>query len=702
MLSESDYRKLTAPDSIALVGVTRRSGTGSQNPLEVLLKWGYRGRIYPVNRKGGTILGLPTYTHLRDVPEIPDLAVICAPRDAVPELFGECAAKGVKIVIITAQGFFDGDERGRLMQEEILDMAARNQIRILGPNTLGILNNYHNFCTSFMNFINPVKPIGLTCQTGTFYLGVSQLCTGVGINVDTGNTTDIDAADVLGHLARDPRLKVINIHMESLQDGKKFMDAARDAVPLKPVVIYKTGNSPVGSLAASSHTGRLAGEDKVFDAAFKQCGLFRVQDVEEMGDLNKAFCTFNGIEGNRVGVVSTSGGAGVMAADACARYGLEIAPLSQSTYEQLDGLFPSWAHCANPMDMWPVAMFHGYHNAYRRLMETFMEDPQIDALICFTGSFLPPEEDFHNVCGVIKEVARKYPDKPVVVSTCGIRYRDYEVELEQENTVVHYPTLERAARALAALYQYHHRIKRQARQPAAPAQAPRAGHTAAAILAGRGAGYLSPDDAFRLLEAYGIPTVRRAVAATLEEAIAQAEKIGYPVALKIISPDIIHKSDIGGVRLNIGDAAALTAAYTEMHAAISCKQPFARIEGVLLQECLGPGTELLIGGKRDPQFGPVLAFGTGGVFTEIEDDVTLKIPPLSREEIRGMINETRVSKKLAGARGTAAIDSEALVDCLAGFAQLLLDHPSIAEVDVNPVLASADRIVALDARVMLK
>lgn len=701
MLPESEYRKLTAPESVALVGVTRRTGVGSLNPLEVLLKRGYRGRIYPVNRKGGTILGLPAYTHLRDVPEIPDLAVICAPRDAVPELFSECAAKGVKIVIITAQGFFDGDARGRLMQEEILDLAAQHQIRILGPNTLGIVNNFHNFCTSFIDFINPVKPIGLTCQTGTFYLGVSQLCTGVGIIVDTGNTTDIDTSDVLGHLARDPHLKVINIHMESLRDGKKFMAAAQDAVPLKPVVIYKTGTSPAGSLAASSHTGRLAGEDRVFDAAFQQCGLLRVQDVEELGDLNKAFCTFDGIKGNRVGVLSISGGAGVMAADACARYGLAIAPLSPSTYEQLNGLFPPWAHCANPMDMWPVAMFHGYHKAFRRIMEVLLEDPQVDALICFTGSFLPPEEDFLDVSGAIREVAGQYPDKPVVVSTCGNCYPYYEQELEKENTVVYYFTLERAARALASLYQYHHRIKRQKPPAAPPAPHPGQG-AAAAILAGRGAGYLSQTDAFRLLEAYGIPTVRCAGAASLEEAVTAAEKIGYPVALKVLSPDIIHKSDVGGVRLNIGNAAQLAAAYTAMHAEIGRRQPDARIEGVLVQECLGPGTELLIGGKRDPQFGPVLAFGTGGIFTEIDNDITLRVAPLPREEISGMINETRVSKKLAGARGTAAVDREALVDCLAGFAQLLLEHPAIAEADVNPVLVHAGRIVALDARVALK
>ena len=283
MLPDSDYKKLIAPESIALVGVTSRTGRGSNSPLEVLLKRGYRGRIYPVNPKGGTILGCRTYTSLLDVPEIPDLAVICAPRDAVIELFGQCAAKGVKIVIIVAQGFFDGDEEGILMQHKLLDMAADNNIRVLGPNTLGVVNNYHNFCTSFIDFINPIKPIGIICQTGAFYLGASQICTGTGILIDSGNTTDICVTDVIGHMARDPRLKVINIHMESLEDGSTFMDAAKDAVAFMPVIIYNTGISPAGSLAAISHTGKLSGEDRVFDAAFKQCGLLRVAEIEEMG-----------------------------------------------------------------------------------------------------------------------------------------------------------------------------------------------------------------------------------------------------------------------------------------------------------------------------------------------------------------------------------------------------------------------------------
>lgn len=699
MLPESIYKKLTEPSSVALVGVTSRTGQGSNSPLEVLLKQSYRGRIYPVNPKGGEILGIRAYTSLLDVPEIPDLAVICAPRDAVVELFGQCAAKGVAVVIITAQGFLDGDEQGRLMQQELFELAAANNIRVLGPNTLGIVNNYHNFCTSFMDFVNPVKPIGITCQTGTFFLGASQLCTGIGIIVDSGNTTDISVTDVIGHLARDPHLKVINIHMESLHDGAGFMEAARGAVEMKPVIIYKTGVSPAGLLAVSSHTGSLAGEDRVFDAAFKQCGLLRAADVEEIGDLNKAFCTFSGINGNRVGLISISGGAGVWAVDACTRFGLEIAKFSQATIDKLEGLFPSWAHCGNPLDIWPASIYHGYLHCCRQALETYMEDPEIDAVILMTGSFLEPEKDFLDVTGLIREFAGRYPEKPVAVTSWGNYYRYYEEEVEKDGTAVYYFSVDRAARALAGLYKYYRLIKNKERGmvtlPVHPGQ-----KEAAGILAGK-TGNLSQADAFRLLEAYGVAAVRWGQTRDLEGALELAARIGYPVTMKILSPDIVHKSDVGGVRLNIQNAGDLESAYKTMHTEIGRKQPGARLEGVIIQEYVTGGTELLLGSRRDPTFGPVLAFGAGGVFTEILDDVSLRIPPLSREEIKAMIEETKVSRILAGARGTAAVDIELLVDCLAALAALMLANPDISEIDLNPVLAGADRVAALDARVIL-
>ena len=700
MLPDHDYKKLTDPESVALVGVTSRQGKGSNNPLEVLLEWGYQGKIYAVNPKGGTILGHHAYKSLLDVPEIPDLAVICAPRDAVPELFEQCGRKKVKFVIIVAQGFFDGDERGKLMQEELLKASEKYGVRVLGPNTLGVVNNFNRFCTSFMRFMNPVAATGILCQSGVFVVGAPQITAGIGLLIDTGNTTDLEFSDFLGHLARDSRLKVINLHMESLRDGQKFFKAAKDAVALKPVIVYKTGASPDGSKVASSHTGALSGEDRILDAAFKQCGLLRAADVEEMNDLTKVFSTFNSIKGNRVGVVSISGGANVIAVDACSRYGLEIAQMSSNTIDQLSELFPAWAHCSNPVDMWPAGMFHGYHNSYRRIMEAFMEDPQIDSVICITGSFLDKEGDFLDTTELIKEIAGKYPDKPVVAWTYGQRFQEYAREFEKENNVVYFYSIDRAVRALSALYKYHHLIKNKEHYPVSlPINGGQA--VVEKILAGKSAGNLAQSDAFTVLEAYGIPVAPWGTAANIEEAVVLAEKIGYPVSMKVLSPDIIHKSDVGGVQLNLGNGPQLKEAFTEMFREIKLKQPDAKIEGVIIQEYLNGGTELLLGSKRDPQFGPVLAFGSGGIFTEILNDISLRVLPLSKEEITAMIGETKASKILAGARGTSAVDTEMLINCLVILAQLVQANPSILEMDINPLLAHGNKVVALDVRITL-
>ncbi len=362
-------------------------------------------------------------------------------------------------------------------------------------------------------------------------------------------------------------------------------------------------------------------------------------------------------------------------------------------------LFPNWAHCSNPMDIWPASMSQGYQHCFRRALEAYLEDPGVDAVICMTGSFLALKVDFLDVTGIIRDVAGRYPEKPVAVTSWGYNHRHYEEEVEKDNKAVYYISVDRSARALAALYKYHHQIKHKERGPVIlPAQP---GHKEAAeILAGK-TGNLSQAGAFKLLEAYGIATARWGQASNLAEATALADRIGYPVTMKILSEDIIHKSDVGGVRLNIQNVMELEDAFKSMHIKIAQKHPGARLDGVIIQEFLTGGIELLLGSKKDPTFGPVLAFGAGGVFTEILNDISLGIPPLSRKEIRSMIEETKISRILAGARGTAAVNIELLVDCLAGLSSMLLANPAISEVDLNPILACADRVAALDARVIL-
>ncbi|MCL2766709.1 MAG: acetate--CoA ligase family protein, partial [Peptococcaceae bacterium] len=579
MLTADEYKKLTDPESVALVGVTSRTGKGSNNPLEVMLEWGYQGKIYPINPKGGSILGYPAYTTLMDAPEIPDIAVICAPRDAVPELFQQCCLKKVKLVIIVAQGFFDGDATGVAMQKDLLKNATEHGVRILGPNTLGVVNNFNRFCTSFMRFLNPLSATGILCQSGVLVVGAPQLTTGIGLLIDTGNTTDLEFYELLEYMVQDSRLKVINMHIESLRNGTAFMEASKEATKEKPIIVYKTGSSPSGSRFASSHTGALAGEYKIFETAFKQCRIFNVQDVEELMDLNKIFTTFDGIKGNRLGVVSISGGAGIIALDACAKYGLEIAELSPTTKEKVGGMYPPWAKLNNPADIWPAGIFHGYPNAYRLIMESFMEDPNIDSVLCLVGSFLDKEGDFLRFADILHEMAERYPDKPIVSWSYGERFQDYAEELESKNNCLFFYSVERAVRALAALYRYHHEIKGKDFPIPEIRQI-----TQSTKLAGHKAGNLSQTDVFSLMESYNLPLARWAKAANAEEAVAAADRIGYPVAMKVLSQEIIHKTDSGGVQLNILNKQQLESAYADMIAKAAAAYPSAVIEGVIIQE----------------------------------------------------------------------------------------------------------------------
>ncbi|OPY12749.1 MAG: CoA binding domain protein [Syntrophus sp. PtaB.Bin138] len=708
MLPEGDYRKLTAPESVALLGVTRRTGKGSNNPLEVLLEWGYRGKIYPVNIAGGEILGYPAYTSLLDAPEVPDLAVICSPRDTVPEFFRQCAEKGVRIVIIVAQGFTDGDGDGVAMHNEIMKLAGEKGIRIIGPNTLGVVNNFNSFCTSFMRFINPLAPVGILGQSGIYVVGNAGLMGGTGLCIDTGNTADVEYAELIGHMARDPKLSVINIYMEGVRDGARFMEAARDAVAHKPVVIFKIGSSPAGALAAGSHTGSMTGEDRIYEAAFRQSGLIRAETTDDVMDLNRTFQTFKGIGGNRIGVMTISGGAGINAVDAFARCGLQVAELSEETRNTIAELSPGWFRVHNPIDVWPAAMKYGYPEVYRRTLAAMMNDPGVDAVVCVTGSFLEKEKDFLDVTGILHAAAAEHPEKPIVAWTYGGRWLEYIAELEKEKNVVAFSSLDRAAASLAALYRYGHILQPRAVKFLSesssftpPLSLPAAQKEGERLVAASSPGFMSQERALALLEAYGLAGARREKAENAEAAVAAAERIGYPVVLKISSPDIIHKSDVGGIRLNIPNADALKKACEEMLASAGKQCPMARLEGFLVQEHLNGGTELLLGCKRDSQFGPVIAFGSGGVFTEIYADIALRIPPLDRDEILAMIDETKVSRILKGYRNVPAADISGLVKAIQSFSALVTDFPTIQEVDINPLLAQPERLVVLDARIRL-
>ncbi len=691
------------PLSIALIGASSHTGPGALNVLEQMLSTGYKGRIYPVNPRGGTILDMLVYRSLMEIEEQVDLAVVATPRTEVPTVIRQCVSKGIRAVVIITQGFSDAnDEDGPRLHQEIMDAIAGTPTRVVGPNTLGLINNFINFNTSFIEFDTKPAPVGLICQSGIFINAADDFSAGIGIGIDIGNTADIGFTECLEYLAEHQQIKVINIHMEGLRNGREFLEAARRITRHKPILVLKTGSSEEGARAASSHSGSMAGEDSVFSAAFTQSGIIRVDSPNHLAGLNQTLATYREMRGKRIGVITISGGAGIIAVDAAGKYGLEIARFSPDTMEALNSMYPDWMHPGNPADIWPAGMARGYRGVINSALDKILSDEAIDAVLCVTTAYLDPDCDPHNVVGVINEVAARYPQKPTAIWTIGPYRIKYAAQYAKAGSVVAYGSPDEAMYCLAQLFHYQSSVKNA--NCSAYLAPENIDHklVRSTLESSLNAGLPTlNEEALDIIEAYGIPVVRRSLAKSPEEAARQAEMLGYPVVMKIASPDVPHKSDLGGIKLNISSPDDAVAAYNEIMENVLARLSNARINGVLVQCQVSGGTEVILGGKRDPQFGPVLLYGLGGIFTELMGDVSFRVAPITSAEALEMIRETRSYKILSGARGREPGDIEGLADCLVRLGTLLHDHPEIAEVDINPLLVTAKGCLTVDALIVL-
>ncbi len=701
----SPFDLFLRPRSVALIGVTTRTGAEAFNILERMIAEGYTGRLYPVNPRGGELLGVPVYRSVSEIPETPDLAVISTPRTAVPTVVKECLGKGIKALIVITQGFADADEKGRQMQREILDALEGTGARLIGPNTIGVANFYEGrFSTSFIDFWCPKADTAVICQSGIFLVGAADFTGGLGLGIDIGNAADLHFAEVLEYMGRDPRVKVLALHMEGLKDGRRFMKAARRVSRLKPVLCLKTGRSEAGARAATTHTGSLAGEDRVYEAAFRQCGIIRLRDAEEMSYFTKTFLTYPFMRGRRLAVVTISGGAGIMAADAANAAGLDMASFDPQTYTRLANIFPEWMEVHNPLDIWPAAMTRGYREVAKIALEAVLSDPHVDAVLFITPAYQDLAETPHlDVTDIVNHLAASHPDKPLALWVIGSYRREFAAKAERENRVVVYPSPEKAASSLAALYRYHQEIKNSPSLPA-PEFADAEEETIEALLgrAGEEASGILNEEALDILKACGIPVLPYRRASSPEEAVRAARELGYPVAVKISSPHITHKTDVGGVKLGLTDDRSVEEAFHHVvNAALACK-PEAKVSGVIVQPYRPGGAEVLLGCRQDPVFGPVVVFGLGGIYAELFQDVSFGIAPLSREEALAMLKETKAYRLLQGFRGQPPANMEALLDCLLRLGWLADRWPQIKEMDINPLLVSATGVVAVDARMIVQ
>lgn len=691
------------PRSIAVIGASRTPATVGYQILDNLLRHGFTGAVYPVNPSAASVHSIRAYPSVEAIPDEVDLAIVVVPKQHVVSVAEACGRKGVRGLVVISAGFKEIGGAGVEREQALMEVVRRHGMRLVGPNCMGVLNTAPDvrMNATFAPTMPPSGPVAFMSQSGAMGVTILDYAAeyGIGISqfVSVGNKPDVSGNDLIRAWAQDERTRVMLMYVENFGRPSRFIELAREITRTKPIMAVKSGRSGAGARAASSHTGSLAGTDAAVDALFAQSGAIRVDTVEELFDFAMAFSHQPIPRGNRVAIVTNAGGPGIIIADACEAAGLEVPELSEETRARLAAHFPEEASLRNPVDMIATATAQ----SYRIAVEAVLADPRVDAVI---ATFVPPlgvrNED---VAEAIVSVAAGQTEKPVLAVLMG---RDGLPEgLAELNAagIPGYRFPESAVRALAAMY-------RHGRWQARPAGAVRAYDadraTVAAIVAearAEGREKLTETEVLLALEAYGVPVAPYRVARTAEEARAAAEALGWPVVLKLLSPKLIHKSDVGGVAVGIRGADALREMFRRMTEEVPARAGIspADVEGVLVQKMVTGGKETIVGMHHAPGFGPLLMFGLGGIYVEALGDVAFRLHPVSDQDARDMVRAIRGIKLLEGVRGEPPCDLAAVEDVIQRISQLVGDHPQIRELDVNPWLALPTGGVALDGRMTI-
>jgi acetyl coenzyme A synthetase (ADP forming)-like protein len=698
--SSTSLRAILAPRSIAVIGASRRVNTIGHQILHNLITFGFTGAVYPVNPRGEPICSVPSFRRVGDISTPIDLAVIIVPKEQVIDVATECGEAGVRGLIVISAGFREIGGEGVARERSLIDAVRRYDMRMVGPNCLGVINvdPAVSMNATFASAMPPFGGAAFVSQSGA--LGVSVLDSareqglGVAQFVSVGNKANVSGNDLLLAWEADDAVKTILMYVENFGNPGRFLEIAGRITRTKPIIVVKSGRSRAGARAAASLTGALAGSDIAVDAMLAQAGVLRASTIDEMFEVAMAFESRALPRSRRTAVLTNAGGPGILAADALDAAGLELVDLSVETIDRLRHLFPPEASIRNPLDMIASATPEGYRVAMRALLD----DPGIDAVVPI---FVPPfgirQED---VADAIRDGAAASPDKPVLAVLMG---RD---GLPQGRAELHeagipaYVFPESAARALAALNRHVDWSTRPTSTPASLHDVDRS--RATALLDGlraEGREHLTQIEALDLLAAYGIPVAKAVFAATAAAAADAAVGIGFPVVMKLVSADVIHKTDVGGVRVGLESEAEVRAAFDDMMSNVRGSMPDARIDGVLLQPMVRGGIEIIVGMARDPSFGPLVMFGLGGVFVEAMRDVVFRIAPLDDAQALEMMTSIRGARLLDGVRGAPPVSRAALSQIIRRVSQLAVDYPEIAELDINPVLAGGGDATALDARV---
>jgi acetyltransferase len=701
----SVFECMFRPQSVAVIGATDRDGSAARTVILNLLNPAFQGKVYAVNPKRDQVLGLRCYSNIADIGETVDLAVIATPAVTVPGVVGECMDAGVRSAVVISAGFKERGAEGTKLEQQIREQLARGKMRLIGPNCLGIMNPLTGLNATFAHDMSLPGNVALLSQSGALETAILDwsLKEQVGFSaiVSTGSMLDVGWGDLIDYFGDDPNTHSILLYMESVGDARSFLSAARAVALKKPIIIIKAGRSEAASRAASSHTGALTGSDEVFDAALRRSGVLRVRNIGDLFSMAKTLAHQPRPRGPRLTIVTNAGGPGVLATDALIASGGELAPISEETIQSLNEfLSPHWSH-ANPIDV----LGDAGPKEFARALEIAMRDPQSDGLL----AVLTPQgmTDPTRIAESLKPYAQGY-GKPILASWMGGKLVAGGIAILNEAGIPTFAYPDTAARAFDYMWRYSYNLRGLYEVPSL-AEEVDAGdksseHVRAILDRARHAGrtVLTEVESKEVLAAYGIPTVDTRIATSSAEAVAVARAIGFPVVLKVYSETITHKTDVGGVKLNLINEDAAAKAYGEIESAVVAKAGAAQFQGVTVQPMVRlDGYELILGSSVDPQFGPVVLFGSGGQLVEVFRDRALALPPLNATLARRLMEQTKVYKALRGVRGRAPVDLGALERVLIRFSRLVVEQPWIKEIDINPLLVSPERLLALDARVIV-
>ncbi len=676
-------KALFEPQSIAIVGAAREESKVGHVVVKNLIASGFKGKLYPVNPKADEILGLKCYPSIGTVPDRIELAIIVIPNVLVPRVMEEAGQKGVRSIIIITSGFKESGKEGAELERKVGEIGRKYGMNILGPNCLGLINTHHDMNATFTGNYPKKGPIAITSQSGAICTTIldwaSENNMGFSKFISVGNKVDIDEADLLAYLRGDEHTKVVAMYIEGTDRGVEFMRQAAETTRSKPILALKAGRTSSGAKAASSHTGALSGSDAVYDAAMEQSGIVRVKAIDDLFDLLLAFANMPLPEGDRVAIVTNAGGLGVMAADAASDHGLTLASLAPETIATLKGKLPEQANFYNPVDVIGDADAARYEFAIR----TVMDDPNVS---CIAVMLAPTDlVDIPSTAKILASFAGE-TKIPIVAAFVGGEDCAEGIEIMRKAGIPNYGSPDRAMGALSGMAEYARLRNSRTDTEIVSVEGDKARvRELLDRVRSEGRMSLSEDEGKELFKAYGIPVPGEGMAKDSQEAVEIAERLGYPVVMKVASPDIFHKTDVGGVAVNVSSAEEVRTQFDLIISRCRIRMPQARILGISIQQMIS-GREVIVGMVRDNQFGPVITFGLGGIFVEIMKDVTQRIAPLTRSEVNRMIQSIKAYPILTGARGRRPADVDSLREVIFSVAQIALDFPEISELEINPVI----------------